>query len=445
MDNQKSESESEISTAMLSRKIQVLIAILATAVIVLVIATTILVSLNMWTSPLGASFHMLLMAVISCILLMGLATFYTHANRSEKTGYHLEKILNAIEQQNLYLQWIARDGQLSDRLKELVYRSANISTLQNAVTESLANSHFQIANDIVNRARELGMKKETIASLENAIAESKKASMEEQTQVYSRKVETLIDQHQWAEAKQICDNCIAEYGNSPKISALKDRIQSARASYKAKLLKMYGEAVKIDNVDRSIELLRELDSYLTHQEGEALAESARDVFKKRLHQLGVQFSIAAADDEWDLAIETGEEIMREFPNSRMSKEVHEKMPLLVNRAATHDGQQPLVSNETSTPAQTGAAEQPAPLSTSIPLQDIDSPGEPAPGAEPEKSQQAQPAQEAASAPVSEPEKSQQGQPAQEAAPAPVSEPEKNQPAQPQVSPDAETENKEKAD
>ena len=88
------------------------------------------------------------------------------------------------------------------------------------------------------------------------------------------------------------------------------------------------EAVRVNDVERSIELLKELDKYLTPQEGAALAESARDVFKKKLHNLGVQFAIAVADQNWSFAVATGEEIVKEYPNSRMAREVHEKLELL---------------------------------------------------------------------------------------------------------------------
>ena len=49
-----------------------------------------------------------------------------------------------------------------------------------------------------------------------------------------------------------------------------------------------------DDVDRSVALLKELDQYLTPSEAEAYKESARDVFRKRLQQMGVQFAPARA-------------------------------------------------------------------------------------------------------------------------------------------------------
>ena len=106
----------------------------------------------------------------------------------------------------------------------------------------------------------------------------------------------------------------------------------ARTGHKRSLLQAYGEAVRKNDVDKSIELLRELDRYLTPQEAAALEESVRGVFKAKLHNLGVQFAISVTDQQWADAVATGEEIIREFPNTRMAQEVREKMGLLRSRA-----------------------------------------------------------------------------------------------------------------
>ncbi|MGA1980808.1 MAG: hypothetical protein ABSG99_09685, partial [Sedimentisphaerales bacterium] len=80
--------------------------------------------------------------------------------------------------------------------------------------------------------------------------------------------------------------------------------------------------------DRSLEILRDLDQYLTPNEGLALQEAARDVFRTKLHNLGVQFSLAVSGRQWAKALETGNEIIRDFPNSRMAEEIREKLDIL---------------------------------------------------------------------------------------------------------------------
>ena len=87
-------------------------------------------------------------------------------------------------------------------------------------------------------------------------------------------------------------------------------------------------AVRRNDIDGSIELLREMDRYLSPQEAAALAESARGVFRKKLHNLGMEFSFAVNEKRWPAAVTTGEQIAEGFPNSRMAMEVRQKLDAL---------------------------------------------------------------------------------------------------------------------
>jgi hypothetical protein len=49
--------------------------------------------------------------------------------------------------------------------------------------------------------------------------------------------------------------------------------------------------------------------------------------------LGVQFKLAVHDKEWTQAVRVGEQIIREFPNTKMSDEVRSMLDLLRERAA----------------------------------------------------------------------------------------------------------------
>ena len=75
-----------------------------------------------------------------------------------------------------------------------------------------------------------------------------------------------------------------------------------------------------------------MDNYLTPTEAAALEESARDVFRARLHNMGVQFSLFVTEQAWHKALKLGKEIIREYPNSRMAEEVRQKIDTLKQRA-----------------------------------------------------------------------------------------------------------------
>ena len=68
--------------------------------------------------------------------------------------------------------------------------------------------------------------------------------------------------------------------------------------------------------------------YLTPNEGLALQEAAKDVFKTKLHNMGVKFSVAVTEKQWVTALDVGEQIVGDFPNSRMAEEIRAKLDVL---------------------------------------------------------------------------------------------------------------------
>ena len=101
---------------------------------------------------------------------------------------------------------------------------------------------------------------------------------------------------------------------------------------KRELIGAWDAAVRDGDPDRSLEILKELDLYLTPSEGLALQESASSVFKSKLHNLGVEFSVFVTEQNWGKALEAGEQIIANFPNSRMTQEIRGKIEILRERA-----------------------------------------------------------------------------------------------------------------
>ncbi|MEM8783700.1 MAG: hypothetical protein AAGE65_12715, partial [Planctomycetota bacterium] len=85
--------------------------------------------------------------------------------------------------------------------------------------------------------------------------------------------------------------------------------------------------------DGAMKLLKELDKYLQPGEAKQFEEVARGVIGKQRDNLGVQFKLAVHDKEWLNSVRIGEQIIREFPNTRMADEVRGMLDLLRERAA----------------------------------------------------------------------------------------------------------------
>jgi tetratricopeptide (TPR) repeat protein len=141
-------------------------------------------------------------------------------------------------------------------------------------------------------------------------------------------IKILFEDCQWAKASTHVEKLIKAYPDSEKAKAMRQQLLDKKEERKKILLNAWDDAVKRRATDRSLEILKDLDQYLTPNEALALQEAARDVFKNKLHNLGVQFSLAVSGKQWDKAVEIGRQIISDFPNSKMSGEIRERMDIL---------------------------------------------------------------------------------------------------------------------
>jgi len=214
---------------------------------------------------------------------------------------------------------------LSDKAKSLLYREKEILAVREAVHHDLMRQQYDSAEAMIDSIEnDLGYTEEA-ERLRLEVQHSREATIDEKIDAAINRIMSLLDEQQWSRALRETNRILKLFPDNEKIAALPKRIVDAKLAYKKRLLQEYGEAVRKNDIDRGMDLLRELDRYLTPEEGAALQESARGVFKARLRQLGVQFAISVNDQQWDEAVSAGQEIIREFPNSRMAQEVRGKL------------------------------------------------------------------------------------------------------------------------
>ncbi len=244
----------------------------------------------------------------------------------------LERVESLQEDQGKSLKRLIELGSISDRAKGLIFHENEIEALHEKINHNLIRQDYKGAGELIDAIeKDFGYVAEA-AEMREEMEASRKATMEEKIDAAVQRIQKIIDRCDWARATRESQRLSETFPNNPKIAALPERVQNAHAKHKRDLLQTYGEAVKRNEVDHSIELLKELDLYLSPQEAAALEESARGIFRAKLHNLGVQFSIFVTEQQWDKAFVAGEQIVREFPNSRMAQEVSAKMDLLRTRA-----------------------------------------------------------------------------------------------------------------
>ncbi|HUU22775.1 MAG TPA: hypothetical protein VM389_09595 [Phycisphaerae bacterium] len=227
-------------------------------------------------------------------------------------------------------------SRMSDAAKSVLYQRREIEAIEEVLHEYLIAPDYAAAESFANEVEGRLGRAELAQAMRTEIAEARKTSAEQKIEAALARVDACLAEHQWKRAAGMAQSLLRSRPDHPKVKALPEAIRDARNRRKLALLAEYDEAVRGNLIDRSIELLVELDRYLTPTEAAALEESARGVFKAKLHTLGVQFAMRVTEENWPEAIAIGQEIMREYPNSRMAGEVSGKMDRLTALVAARD-------------------------------------------------------------------------------------------------------------
>lgn len=267
--------------------------------------------------------------------LIFLIALLTMLSRVEKIAGTLNENSARLEEAGKAMQSI-RDGllqlghatRISDAAKAIAFREDDKRSLREAVFERLKQNDFDGAFEIVDEIENHSEYRLLAEELRRQVDEYRNATQDERIDKAIVQVEKLFDACQWVKASLQIESLIRANPDSEKLKALRQSLVQRKEERKRILLAAWDDAVTQQETDRSLEILRELDTYLTPNEALALQEAAKDVFRTKLHNLGVQFALAVSDKHWSNALEIGQQIVRDFPNSRMSGEIREKLHVL---------------------------------------------------------------------------------------------------------------------
>lgn len=230
------------------------------------------------------------------------------------------------------VQTLTQEGGLSEGAKRVLHRRQERELLRRAIEQDIADEDWDAAMVLVKElAERFGYR---------ADAEEFRARVERaRAQTLDRHVVdalATLDEHirrrRWPEAYAEAARVVRLYPDSHRVDGLRERVDEARLRYRKELERRFLLASEREQVDEAMEMLKELDLYLTPIEAEPFQEVARGVIGKLRENLGVRFKLAVQDHLWEEAISLGEKITREFPNTRMAQEVRELMPTLRERA-----------------------------------------------------------------------------------------------------------------
>jgi hypothetical protein len=251
---------------------------------------------------------------------------------SESMMTDVRKLLSGQTQTEAILTQMNENLLLSDAVKTVAFREKDRTVLQEAIQEDIRLERWDTAAVLIEElSHRFGCKQEA-QDLREEMDRYRRATLEEKINAAIKHVESLWLIHHYDEAQREVNALTQLYPQSQKVSSLEGQTEKRREAHKMELLGRWDKAIQNNDVDQGVELLKLLDAYLTPTEAAALEESARGVFRAKLHNMGVQFSLFVTQKEWTKALKIGKAIMEEFPNSRMAEEVREKLGILQERA-----------------------------------------------------------------------------------------------------------------
>jgi hypothetical protein len=229
---------------------------------------------------------------------------------------------------------ISDNAQLSDAAKSIAHRQKERDALRDAIYEEILLQDWESAYTLIDEMEERYGYRQEAERLRREVDVSRDRTIEQTVEAALARIRKLSDAQEWEKARNESHRLMQLFPSNERIQHLPEELEQHRQNHKRRLLNEWNEAVQRKEIDRSIEILKLLDQYLSPSEAAALEESARGVFRAKLQNLGVQFSLAVTDKRWNQAVEVGDEIVSEFPNSLMAKQVTDSMPALLKRAAS---------------------------------------------------------------------------------------------------------------
>jgi hypothetical protein len=274
-------------------------------------------------------------AVILCASVLALTAAWlmlkieAHIARLHGEAHEIRERLDAFEEP---LKDVAANTSISDSAKSVAYRARERDALRAAINNEIAREDYESAFHLIEELEtRLGYRDDA-----DQFREETRAICTDKFRAKLREaithVERLLEQHNWPQAEREIQRLEKLMPGEKRVSDLWNEFHRKRETYKQELILTWNRATSESNIEVGLETLRELDQYLERDEAASMANQARELFRERLQLLGTQFQFAVKEKRWRDALATGLQIMEEFPNVRMTKEIAERLPVLRERA-----------------------------------------------------------------------------------------------------------------
>jgi hypothetical protein len=263
------------------------------------------------------------------------AVVLSGSSQPAETPSELDSEDRVIEQLKLVQQATDRMCQhaaLSDDARRVLNRTRERELLCRAIEEDIRSQDWSAAQVLVTELASRFGYEQDAERFRMLIERARAEGLDMEINDAIKGLDHLIVQRHWDEAITQAESISASFPISPRVKGLRDRVLNARTQYKEEIERRFLLAAQAERVDEAMEIMGELDHYLTEDEAEPFREVARGVIGKAKQNLGAAFKLACQDKQWGIAVSLGQQINEQFPNSRMSQEVAGLMPQLRQRS-----------------------------------------------------------------------------------------------------------------
>lgn len=248
------------------------------------------------------------------------------AGGDSQLGAQLAALSQAVER-------LHEEAGLSDDARRVLNRRRERELLRRAIEEDVAVEDWDAAMILVKELADRFGYRADAEEFRQRIESARYQTVERRVSDSIDHLDHLITQRRWDAAQNEAARVARLYPDSARVEGLRHRVEHARTLYKADLERRFLHASQDERIDEAMELLKELDLYLTEAEAGPYRELARGIIGKARENLGVEFKLAVHDRRWEYAAKVGERIIAEFPNTRMAQEVRVIIDSVRNRAS----------------------------------------------------------------------------------------------------------------
>ncbi|MEX2671693.1 MAG: hypothetical protein WD294_06240 [Phycisphaeraceae bacterium] len=285
--------------------------------------------------PTRVAFHYLIYFPSTLLALLGLAVVVLAAVRWGVYGRDAVGVPDQRGQEQVVelLKMANQRLLISETAKRIAYREQDLQVLRRTISQDIDQGHFDAALVLVNELAQTYGYREESENLREQINAARAAEQDTKISEALAKLDEILARHDFDRASREAAKIQRLYPESERVRDVIRRVREARERYKLQLEREFLEAAEREDITQAMNVLKTMDKYLSEAEAAPLRETARGVIGKQRDNLGVQFKIAVQDKEWMHAVRVGEQIIREFPNTRMAEEVRAMIDLLRERAA----------------------------------------------------------------------------------------------------------------